>query len=278
MDDAVAEQRPFDVLLGLLLERALAGEVLGVEDGADAVGDPAVPLGDVGAVAEGGREHDLRHEAVVDQGARGREVVLDRGAVVAGGERLVEVDLHRQPLVAEPLAVRALDVDEIPGDVAGLELGAHLGHRLVRALVPGHRDARRGRVGLGIGLLLAHLVGAAPADDGHGVGAVLARRQFGRVLRDGRQRQRRRGQIGSGQPHSSTPCHHHPSCDRPRRQRVRRPGLFGHASSARQSCGSQPISTVSPATRRRWPGRLRVLTMKLSLPATRRRVRKVSPM
>ena len=187
LGDAVAEQRPLEVLLGPLLEAALAGEVLEVEDVAEVVGHLAVPLGDVGAVAEGGREDDLRDVALVDQavaevGGRGR-------AVVAGRERGVGVDLRRQALVAEALAVRALDVDEVPGDVAGLELGAELGHRLVRALVPGEVGAGQRRVGLGVGLLLRGLVGAAPGHDGHRVGAVLAGRQ---VLRAGRDRQRAR--------------------------------------------------------------------------------------
>ena len=114
------------------------------------VGHLAVPLGDVGAVAEGGREDDLRDVALVDQAVA---EVLGRGrAVVAGRERVVGVDLARQALVAEPLAVRALDVDEVPGDVAGLDLGAELGDRLVRALVPDDLDAGQRHVGLGVGL------------------------------------------------------------------------------------------------------------------------------
>ncbi len=168
------------------------------------LGHRAVPLGDVGAVAEGRREDDLRDEALVDQAVA--EVGRRRRAVGAGGEHRVEVDLHRQALVAEALAVRALDVDEVPGDVAGLVLGAELGHGLVRALVPGEGGLGLGGVGLGVGLLLRGLVGAAPGDDGHRVGAVVAGLEVG-VLRAGHEGQEREGGCAEEQfqIHSRTP-------------------------------------------------------------------------
>ena len=152
LGDAVADQRPLKVLLGPLLEAALAGEVLEVEDVADVVGHLATPLCDVGAIAEGSREDDLRDVALVDQAVA--EIVGRGGAIVPRREHRIGVDHRRQPFVAEPLRVRSLDVHQVPGDVAGLELGAQLRGRLVRALVPGELGAGQRRIGLGVGFLL----------------------------------------------------------------------------------------------------------------------------
>ena len=274
LGDAVAEQRPLEVLLGPLLEAALAGEVLDVEDGADAVGLLAVPRGHVGAVGEGRREDDLRDVALVDQAVA---EVLGRGrAVVAGLERGVGVDLRRQALVAEPLAVRAFDVDEVPGDVAGLVLGAQLGDRVARALVPDHVDAGLRHVGLDIGLQLRGLVGAAPGDDRHAVGAVLARRQFLRRCgcREGEAEARRR----AGQQGVKSHSHRFSQClpclfSGCRRHGPRlRADLF-QPSSARQSSAAQPTGTVSPTLRLSRRASFGTLTMKSGLPCTSSRQR-----
>ena len=174
-------------------------------------GHLAVPVGDVGAVAEGRRIEVGRDVAVRDEVVA--EILARRGAVGRRGEPLVVGDLHRQPVVAEPDAVGGEHVDEVPGDVAGLALGAELRHRLGGAFVPDEVDAGRVDVGLGIGVHLHRLVGAAPGRDRHAVGAVLAGRQLGVLRGRGGHRQRREG-GGSEQVyefHWRLPC-----CLRPR--------------------------------------------------------------
>jgi hypothetical protein len=98
------------------------------------------------------------------------EVIGCRCAIIGAASSSSGSIFHCQAFVAKADGVRSNHVDQIPGDVACFVHGAQLGNSLVGAFVPDHFDFRmHSLVRLGIGVDLAFLVCAAPADDGHRV-------------------------------------------------------------------------------------------------------------
>jgi hypothetical protein len=113
-------------------------------------------------------------------------IFLGRGAV-GRRRQLVELERLQEPLVAAPDHVRQLEVDQVPGDVAGFDLGFDLGKTAVVVL---GQDLNAGLLleRLVIGLDLAHGIGAAPGDHGQVLG--------GRGAAEAERRHRQRGAGG----------------------------------------------------------------------------------
>ena len=164
--DTVGEQRPFEIVDGPSLQRALAGILLQVEHVGDRRG--LLTLEDIGAVAEGRGIDDLRDEAVgaARRQSAGEEILRRRSPVRRRRQPGVRIDLHDQPLIARGDRVGRNHVDDIPGDVVRLHLRPDFGQTLGGVVVVDDVDVRiRRHVGIVIRLLLARRVGAAPRHD-----------------------------------------------------------------------------------------------------------------
>ena len=158
----------------------LPGNFVGVEVVRPACGDLAGRL--VGVVGE---SHAVGHVGDAVVAGEALEDLVPRDEVVV--ERLEQVLVRLEPEVVA-------DVDDVPGDLAGLDLG--LDRRVRGVLVLGELDAGQLRVRLQPGFPLRLLVGTAERDVGQG-DAFLAWRIAGfrgrPAARAGRRPGRRRG-------------------------------------------------------------------------------------
>ena len=166
---AVGDQGELELGFRVLAHTALARELLHVEEIGERgwLGTREFAL--VVGVDRG--PHDLA-DGTLGQGARD-EVILGRGAI---GRRRQDgmVDLLEQPLVAATHGVGELDVHQVPGDIAGLDLGLHLGEATVVVL---REDLDAGLLlpRLVVGLDLAVGIGTAPGHHGQGLGCQHGR-------------------------------------------------------------------------------------------------------
>jgi hypothetical protein len=95
----------------------------------------------LGVVGHHERRIDDRRDVALTERAL-EEVLGGRRAVRRGLEQLVVVEPHEDALVAGQLGVGRQHVDQVPGDIVRLMLGAQTGKRVGRAVVADDGDVR----------------------------------------------------------------------------------------------------------------------------------------
>ena len=165
--NAIGHQRPLHVHLRAFAHGALARDLGGVEEVANAGGLGAAD--GVLVVGEHHRPDDIAHRALAGQGF-GDEVLSGRGAVDAGRQHAV-VESFQQAFGAGALEVDHLEVDHVPLNVAGFDLGLDLGDA-ARVILEQYLDPGLCLVRVDDVFFLRCAIGTAP---GHHGKAVLGR-------------------------------------------------------------------------------------------------------
>src|SRR5690606_11498794 len=154
--DAVGQQGPFEIDLGALAQSPLAGEFFKVEQIFDG-GGLFVAYGFV-VVGIHRAPDDFAHAAFVFKGRRD-EVLFGRRAVGAGQKNVARNDFE-QTFGAGALEVYGFNVDDVPLDLARLDLSLDFGHP-AGVVLEQDLGAFLGHVGVDLVYFLRRAVSAA---------------------------------------------------------------------------------------------------------------------